>query len=139
MIINGTSSAGLTGHAGIALSSTTILHIAGARKTPTTITKSQWNSSYSSKGWTKVYRSTNSTAAANAASWASKTYKGSNATYKITMDLSTTNETYCSKLVWPAYYYGAGTSHANGPTWGIRLPYQLNTTIKNLSEQGTIG
>lgn len=52
--------------------------------------------------------------------------------YVITMDLESTDETYCSKLVWQAYYYGHTPSAANGPTWGVRLPYSLPDTIHNL-------
>lgn len=42
-ITNGTSSAGILGHAGIAISSDEILHIAGPEQHPDTITLSGWN------------------------------------------------------------------------------------------------
>ena len=49
------------------------------------------------------------------------------------MDLTSTDKTYCSKLVWQAYYYGPDTHCANGPTVGVRLPYDLPSTIHDLS------
>ena len=49
-ITNGTSSSGITGHAGIAISSTEILHIAGIGKTPTVISLADWNREYTKDG-----------------------------------------------------------------------------------------
>lgn len=132
-ITNGTSSYGLTGHSGIAISSTRILHISGPGEHPSKISLATWNSNYTSKGWTKVYRHSSSTVASQAATWANTTYSGSNADYSITMNLASTDVTYCSKLVWQAYYYGPSTHCANGPTVGVRLPYDLPTTIHNIS------
>lgn len=132
-ITSGTSSAGITGHSGIAISSSYILHIAGPGHKPATISLSTWNSTYTTEGWTKVYRHSDSDIADDAGQWASDTYEGSDAKYVISMDLTTTNETYCSKLVWQAYYYGPTDHCANGPTWGVRLPYDLPTTIHDLS------
>lgn len=117
-ITSGTSSAGITGHAAIAISSTSILHIAGPGNNPATISLSKWNSTYTTEGWTKIYRHSDSDIADQAGQWASDTYKGSSAKYVISMDLSTTDETYCSKLVWQAYYYGPDEHCANGPAWG---------------------
>lgn len=134
LITNGTSSAGLLGHAGIAISSNEILHISGPGNAPQVISPTVWANTYENSGWTKVYRNTSSVAARKASYWAEDTYEGSNAEYKITMDLSVTDENYCSKMVWQAYYYGAGTQYANGPTWGVRLPYDLPTTVKVLEE-----
>lgn len=137
VITNATSSFGITGHTGIAISSNQILHIEGPGKVPRVISITNWNYKYSS-GWTKVYRNTMYSRSLKASRWAESTYIGSNVPYAITMDLSTTHETYCSKLVWQAYYYGVGTSHANGPTWGLRAPYDLPTTVKNLYFEGNL-
>lgn len=136
-ITSGTSSAGILGHAGIAISSSYILHIAGPGYHPATISLSKWNSTYTTEGWTKVYRHSDSGVAADAGQWASDTYKGTTAEYVISMDLTSTDETYCSKLVWQAYYYGPDEACANGPTWGVRLPYDLPTTIHDLSLEKT--
>jgi len=35
-------------------------------------------------------------------------------------------------LGWQAYYYGPSKPSANGPTWGLRLPYELNMTIHDI-------
>lgn len=132
-ITNGTSSAGILGHAGIAISDNSILHIAGPNCHPTTISLSDWNSDYTTEGWTKVYRHYNDDVADRAGQWAADNYEGSDAEYVISMNLVSTNETYCSKLVWQAYYYGPEEPSANGPTWGVRLPYDLPDTIYGLS------
>lgn len=58
-VTNATSSFGLTGHAGIAISSSRILHIAGPGEHPTTLSLYSWNNDYTDNGWTKVYRHTN--------------------------------------------------------------------------------
>lgn len=138
-ITNGTSSSGLTGHSGIAISTSQILHIAGPGKTPKTISLSAWNSGYSKKGWTRVYRHSNSKTATAAGNWASKKYKGSSAKYKITSDLTSTKETYCSKIVWQAYYYGPSSPSISGTTTGIKIPYGLPNTIKNIYKIKTFG
>lgn len=130
-ITSSTVSSGLLGHAGISISSSSILHIAGPGEHPDTISKNSWLNKYD-EGWNKVYRHSDSSIAEDAAQWAEDTYKDSDAEYVITMDLESTDETYCSKLVWQAYYYGHTPSAANGPTWGVRLPYSLPDTIHNL-------
>ena len=109
LVTNGTSKKGLTGHAAIALDSENILHIAGPNDVPDTITKKEWIENYhDGKTWTKVYRHSDSDIASSAADWAEETYNGSNAEYKITNDTNDTSKTYCSKIVWQAYYFGTG-------------------------------
>ncbi len=140
IITNGTSSAGILGHAGIATSSGYVFHIAGPKYHPAYISFSKWHSNYTNKSsgsWTKVYRHKSSKVANGAANWAVKTYSGSKAKYKITGNLASTDVTYCSKLVWQAYYYGPSSRQANGPTWGYRLPYDLPGTIHKLSYKHT--
>lgn len=140
IITNGTSSAGILGHAGIATSSGYVFHIAGPGYHPGYITFSSWHNNYTNKNrtsWTKVYRHNSSTVANAAANWAVNTYSGSNAEYKITGNLASTDVTYCSKLVWQAYYYGPSSHQANGPTIGYRLPYDLPDTIHSLSYKHT--
>lgn len=132
-VTNATSSKGLTGHAGIAISSTRILHIAGPDHNPVTVTLTKWHQDYTDHGWTKVYRHEDKAVASDAAKWAKDTYEGSSAKYKIDMRLDTTDETYCSKIVWQAYYYGPDKRNANGPTIGVRMPYDLPDTIHKLS------
>lgn len=135
LITNGTSSWGIFGHAAIALSRTEILHIAGPGKNPEVISPSKWEELYESKGWTRIYRHSNSSTARSAASWASSTYRNSSAKYQITMNLASTDVTYCSKLVWQAYRYGPSKSQCNtGITSPVLiLPFGLPDEIKNIS------
>lgn len=86
-IINGTSAFGFTGHAGIAISSSKILHIEEKGYKPNDIPKNIWDNKYTSKEWTKIYRHKDSTIANKATNWANDTYNGSSAKYKITKDL----------------------------------------------------
>lgn len=137
-VTNATPVWGVTGHAGIYISSYQILHIAGIGKTPELISVSDWHKNYTSAdsfshdAWTKVYRCNNTTAGQKAANWANNKYGNSRATYKITSDLTTTNETYCSKLVWQAYYYGAGKSYVTDRnTNRFVTPYALPSEISN--------
>ena len=135
LITNGTSVKGFTGHAAIALDENTIFHIAGFGKTPDTITKEKWIKDYHKKGaWTKVYRHTDSDIASSAADWAENTYRDSNAKYVISNDTFSTDETYCSKLVWQAYYMDLREAeHIEDNTI---LPYSLPKKIYNLELVG---
>lgn len=140
VITNGTSSAGIAGHSGIATNSSNILHIAGKGHSPVKISLSNWHKKYTNKSkssWTKVYRHKSTSKANAAAKWTENTYLNSNAEYKITGNLASTSVTYCSKLVWQGYYYGPSTKEANGPTIGYRLPYDLPHTIHDLSLKKT--
>jgi hypothetical protein len=126
LITNATSSSGIVGHAAIAISSNEILHIAGFGQKVEVNSINNFKNRYSS-GWIKVYRLNNSTIAGRAASWARTNYKGSNAVYKITTNLTTKTETYCSKIVFQAYYFG-GSSAVVGPKFtltGTVMPYVL--------------
>lgn len=126
IITNSTSSNGLTGHAAIALNMHEIIHIQGKGYTPQVITPQQFKNKYSS-GWIKVYRPRENIGRL-AAQWAERTYRNSGVPYKITMNLATTNETYCSKMVWQAYYFGVGKEvmpPALQTTNNIIVPYGL--------------
>jgi uncharacterized protein YycO len=132
-ITNGTSSFGLSGHAGIAVSPDYILHIPGAGSHPALTTLSGWQKSFNTYGWTKVYRHSVPSVAQAAARWAENTYKNTKTKYLINTDLASTTTTYCSKLVWQAYFYGPQIPATSGPTVGIRSPYILPTAIYNLN------
>ncbi len=123
----------LTGHSGIMMTNGNILHIAGIGETPDPISVSNWHRNYTnakSNSWTKVYRCVNGTAGIKAANWAYNTYYNSGAKYTITNNLASTNETYCSKLVWQAYYYGAGKSYVTDTIiYRVVFPYSLPNEI----------
>lgn len=125
----------IAGHAGIFIGKNTILHIAGEGYTPSTLTYTTWKGKYNTKSgtWTKVYRNVNSNVGPQASTWAINTYYKSNAKYKITTNRRTTSETYCSKIVWQAYYYGAGSTQVKGNKYTLDLiaPYGLKNNIYN--------
>lgn len=131
LVSNGTSSLGLTGHAGIAINSSQILHIAGYGKKPQVVSVNTWQKSYGiikgqqdGRTRTKVYRVNNSSAG-KAGTWASNNYKGKNYKYGFTGSKTSKNPTYCSKIVWQAYNaQGKAKSFT-----GVIGPYQLPDKI----------
>ncbi|MFI3231672.1 MAG: hypothetical protein R3Y29_09020, partial [bacterium] len=147
IITNSTLFLGLTGHAGIALDSNDILHIAGIGYTPDITRKETFIEDYSAWGsWIKVYRPLNYAYGVKVASWAKNTYVDSNAKYVINTNVNSTHETYCSKIVFQAYKFGANTEDAfywvynteNGSdnngyyiNFGIIQPYNLDNLIKS--------
>jgi uncharacterized protein YycO len=126
LISNATSSRGLTGHAAIAISSSKILHIHSAGHNPAVHNLSWFKKRYSGKGhWLKIYRSKNSKAGAKAAAWAKKNYVGKKYKYGINTKLSSKNPTYCSKIIYQAYKYGASKKSIYDPGSHIIAPYAL--------------
>lgn len=109
LITNSTIFDGIAGHAAIALSPSKILHIEGPGHLVVVDSPAVFIGKYD-QGWIKVYRMNDKTIAGKAALWAQNTYQGSSAEYVINKDLTTTNKTYCSKIVFQAYYYGAGSN-----------------------------
>lgn len=115
-ITNSTSSSGLTGHCGIAIGSDAILHIAGPGQPVSVGSKKAFYNKYIASDpdyyYMIIYRCNNYNYGRNAADWAVNVYRrnSANVTYKITRDLTTTYETYCSKIVFQSYYYGVGSS-----------------------------
>ncbi|TQR32747.1 hypothetical protein C7Y47_11495 [Lysinibacillus sphaericus] len=134
LISNGTSSAGLTGHAGIAISTSEILHIAGPGEYPSVVSLNTWISIYGKgKGGkvnTEVYRIASSYDASQAAKWASDNYKGKKYSYGITTTLQKLDPTYCSKIVWQAYMHGPYSTQVFNPAGMIVLPYSLPSYFK---------
>lgn len=143
LMTNGTSSFGLTGHAAIANSSSNIIHIEGIGKKASVITKTKFINKYKDggKNWIRVYRHKTTSNGRKAANWAySKYISNQNHVYKITTNRATTSETYCSKIVWQAYYYGAGSSSvASTSLTGLITPYGLDdSTIKYINHIGDL-
>lgn len=137
-ITNDTSVFGITGHAGIAVNTSNIIHIAKVGTVPVLISFNEWLNKYSESGyWTQVYRHTNPSVGLSAGIWALVNYNNSNATYSFAGGLYDTTRTYCSKIVWQAYYYAepVGT-HVVVPTdtSSIIAPYALPTLIYNINQ-----
>lgn len=122
-ITNGTIMNGLTGHAGIFLGNGTILSIAGMGSTPQALSIMDWTQKYNSKQgtWTKIYRPAAKYRPELAEQWAINNYKGKDYSY-----IFEKNPTYCSKIVWQAYWYSSATVQIGGfHTPIIASPYDL--------------
>lgn len=139
LVTNGTSSFGLTGHTGIAIGEDSILHIRGVDELVEVQDRDGFFHDYVKDfyKWIKVYRPDNSRFGEMASDWAEKTYKNSNSKYKITTDINSTNETYCSKIVFQAYKFGANIGAFS--IWGqnvynqnelVVLPYKIKDLLK---------
>lgn len=134
-ITNGTSAGGLTGHAGIAVNSQSILHIAGYGSTTALVSYSEWKGLYVDEPgeWTKIYRIPNATLASQAATWAYQNYWNSagylnqniKPSYGFGGSLMSKDPTYCSKIVWQAYRTGLGTASVIKTPVSLVLPYSL--------------
>lgn len=113
-VMDSNVSAGFSGHATLVLSNNVFLNHTpkGNNGHPDDITREEFNDNYKGRN-IKVFRSNNYDWGANAAKWADRTYTNSNATYQITNSLSDTSKTYCSKIVYQAYRYGAGRESIN--------------------------
>lgn len=134
LITNGASYAGIIGHSGIAIGSSNILHILKGGS-PRDISLYEWCRNYSNKRegiYTKVYRHINKSVGREAAIWAINNYLGSDAFYFIDNDLWKTKYTYCSKLVWQAYFFGPEPAEAKDIIYGPIDPYELPDLIYDL-------
>ncbi|XP_026765220.2 uncharacterized 30.3 kDa protein-like [Galleria mellonella] len=123
ILVTGRGIGGLVGHAAIMTTDYWVLEMPGGagwqkgiKDNNRQISKYKWFDEHASD-WTTVYRCPNGNAANGAAVWADHTYynpsggskKTKHITYKITIDVWSTNPSYCSKLVVQAYYFGTGS------------------------------
>jgi len=134
IITNSTIFNGIAGHAAIAISPSRILHIEGPGHLVSVISRSDFEEKYINDRWIKIYRMNDKSIAGDAASWAQTNYQNSNAKYVINKDLTTTDKTYCSKIVFQAYYYGVGSntvhsSFSNVLKSTIMPPYSLQDVL----------
>ncbi len=143
LVSNGTSSKGLTGHAGIVVSNNKILHIAGPGKKVQEYTVNKWQKRYGiikgqkdGKTRTKVYRINSASKAGVAGKWAESSYKGKTYKYGTGGKLTSKNPTYCSKIVWQAYNY---VGVVNKPKNTIIMPYSLPNSFKSSAKVKMIG
>jgi uncharacterized protein YycO len=115
-----TASSEILGHSAIAVSSTEILHISGPGQSAQKLTLATWLSRYNDDT-TWVHRVPNLTYTQKVAvakyavskywnAWGDITSpKSIYQTYFITSNTASFDPTYCSKIVWQAYYYGTGS------------------------------
>lgn len=115
LVTNSTSFGGIAGHAGIVVDPAgSVVSINGPGQLISRETFGQWKNRYAN---TKVMRNTSSSIAAqNAANWANEYYI--DYSYRVSYNIlgilgEYTDRTYCSKIVWNAYFYGANVNLAN--------------------------
>ena len=127
LVTKSTSSAGLTGHAGIIVG-TKVLEITPAYNggVPATISLSTWYTRYPS---TIVVRyKVNRTVPVNAA-WYGQTFyidgDGNDNTYSLTSSMTSLTKDYCSSLVWKCYHFGAGFDYkiSDLGSWYVPSPF----------------
>lgn len=129
-IMNSTASWGLSGHAAMALSNDEIINIAGPSSKTEIVPRSTFNGYYTGRD-IELYRTNNYYWGTAAAEWADQEYRTNKADYELSMDAASTRPTYCSKLVFQAYKYGAGLdSIAIDAVSGLISPYALKNLIK---------
>lgn len=135
LVTNGTSSSGLTGHAGIISPSGFVINLPG--KNSSTVIKNESLASFAKTykdGWIKVYKPVISNNGTKASQWAYNQYiNGTVKKYEINLDPYDISNNYCSKFVYQSYYYGAGTNSLNrtAGTWDIISPYALCDIINS--------
>ncbi|SJZ54686.1 hypothetical protein SAMN02745116_00680 [Pilibacter termitis] len=84
------------------------------------------------KGWTQIWRLRDTKMAQKCADYADRTFwnsKGSypkdrHIEYKLTSGILKTNPSYCSKMVYDAFYYGSGTAPLM-TGWSTDMPFVL--------------
>lgn len=138
LVSNSTSSKGLTGHAAIVTDNLTVVHIGGIGENPEEISLSRFFKRYDNS--VKVIRYTSSRDAKKAGEWA-RTYaeEYSDAKYDLAVKLSGFTRTYCSKIVWQAYYYGADVNLGNKRPNSTQLfePYAILDLDDTREVEGT--
>lgn len=115
LIVYGTNSSSnsvgfFVGHAGMAISSKSVLHMPGGHKRAQKWSKTSFFKKYThGDSYVSVYRmpATSSTIAKKSASYAYKNmYQKHNPSYRITSNLYHKSPSYCSKYIYLAYYWG---------------------------------
>ncbi|MCU5747132.1 hypothetical protein N9R04_10730 [Staphylococcus sp. SQ8-PEA] len=134
-ITNSVSSKGLSGHAAIYLGKGRIKEAPGYKQAIKTNNFYKWKryTLKKRKGnpqhrFIKVYRAPKKYRS-KAGNYAKTHFKG--VPYSITANPYSKNVTYCSKLVWQSYYYGAGSNSVKGTPGPVFYPYSLNKHIKS--------
>lgn len=127
LVTNGTSWGGITGHAGIYVGNGQIMSIAGGGSHPATIHIMEWMYKYNKAGkWTKVYRPATRYRGASAAQWSLNNYNGKDYSYGITTNIFGKDPTYCSKIVWQAYWWASAAPQVGGMKKPLIVaPYDL--------------
>ena len=129
-IMNSSASWGLSGHAAMALSNSEIINHAGPDTYTDILSRSDFNNLYRYRD-IKLYRSKNYYWGVNAAEWADAEYRNNPASYQLSANLASTRPTYCSKIVYQAYKYGAGEESLYlNSTFDLVGPYYLPEFVR---------
>lgn len=134
LITNAVNSLGIIGHAAIVIGYDLIMDIPGPGNMIRTMSSENFKSCFQ-KGWIKIYRPVFWDEGNAAAVWARNNYLNKKPVYKITMNINSTTETYCSKIVFQAYKFGVGRKafneypQFNGSTVDMVCDYDNNFMI----------
>jgi uncharacterized protein YycO len=115
------------GHAAIVVDYQNIVQIVGPNTPLVKISIQAWFASFPN---TKVVRINSASVALASANWASTYYNNYHLTvgYDVFSDLfAYQNYTYCSKVVWDAYFFGGGVilPYTNTPGWANIQPFDF--------------
>ncbi|UNL87483.1 hypothetical protein [Priestia koreensis] len=125
IVTNSTSSSGIVGHTGIYIDATHILHTSGWKSEPwpKVISETDWHKRYEKS---KVIRPSSSSLGVKAAQKAKAYFQNKKIPYWISSNPTNISKTYCSELVWYAYYK-AGKSFKTRTSGGFATPNDLVT------------
>lgn len=138
----------IVGHAGmVANDGKSVIHIAGPGYHPRKISLSSWKKRFKN---TQVVRYKDAKKAKKAAVWAEKNFikgKYKNISYNISPTTYHFRSTYCSKLVWQAYHYGANVDFkvinvvpiVQTVTYVVPVIYEPYDFLQTVSGQKVIG
>lgn len=131
-VMTSDASHGFTGHVAMALSNNKFISIHGYGTHVAIFNRKDFKDNYSERDKIVVYRSNNYYWGVDASRWAQNTYEnhGSDFNYAITSDLKDIYNTYCAKIVYHSYRYGAGEHTVTSASKGIIHPYRLYAWVK---------
>ncbi|WP_236645931.1 YiiX/YebB-like N1pC/P60 family cysteine hydrolase [Brevibacillus sp. VP] len=147
LITNNTSSKGLTGHAAIVVDTENVVILGPGFNPEKNPIKRFFRKNVSKKYGTKVVRYNRTKIRNKAADWAEwYVNKYDDADYAISDLYNYKYKTYCSKIVWNAYYFGAGvrlntsTTYVPGPggTSPIELEIAAPYDLEDSSDVTTV-
>lgn len=144
VVTNATSSFGLTGHAGFVIDNNTVLTANKKKNCPFVEKFENWiKKAKDDKAWIQIIRPKDKALKIDrhhAKTWALENYtvkvggeyKGrTDIEYRITKNLPSVNPTYCSKIPFQAYKFGAKIGHDLPSKETIILPYKLKDYFKD--------
>lgn len=111
------------GHSAMVIDKDHVINITGPGDTPHDVKISKFVND-SSDQWIKLYRPNNYNEGANAAQWLDDTYNDSRVPYSLFVDIRSTNKTYCTHMIFQAYYF-ANKCSQNISAMGIIPPFSL--------------